>query len=415
MIRDPNVLRCKQTFWRAPLGDFRARARSAPFALGVAILFLSGVTRAEPLRLRGDAFAQTPSPTGLLILSGEDRVKPWISAEGLAWLGAGVGGETGAGDVLSLAVKLRDPTGHGELRVGRLMVTMGSIRPLQLDGASVLGRTPWGSSLEAFGGAPVVPRFGERSYDWAVGGRLAQSLGEKAKLGVAYVHKRDRGDLAAEEVGADLAIAPTRTFDLAARTAYDLVSWGLVDALLSASLRFASLRLEAFATRRSPSRLLPATSLFSVLGDAPATRAGASVRWNAAPRLDLLGSGAVYVQDDRAGYDAFLRANLRTDDEGKGVLGLELRRQGVPQSGWTGIRATAALPVLPRLRASTELELAAADHPDSRGAVWPWALVAMTYRASDRWDMALATEVASRPAVAREVVGLFRASYAWDR
>lgn len=378
-------------------------------------LLCARVAEAQPLRLRGDAFAQTPSPTGLLVLSGEDRVKPWISAEGLAWLGAGVGGDTAAGDVLTLVVKLRDPSGHGELRVGRLMVTMGSVRPLQLDGASALGRTPWGTSLEAFGGTPVVPRFGERAYDWAVGGRLAQSIGDKAKVGVAYLHQRDHGDLAAEEVGADLAIAPTRAFDLAARSAYDLVSWGLVDALLSASLRISTLRFEAFVTRRSPSRLLPATSLFSVLGDAPATRGGATVRWNAAPRLDVLGSGAVYVQDARTGFDAYVRANLRTDDEGKGVLGLELRRQGVPKSGWTGIRATAVVPVVSRLRASTELELAAADHPDARGAVWPWALLAMTYRASDRWDMALATEVASRPAVSREVVGLFRASYAWDR
>lgn len=407
MIRDPNVLQRKQTFSRG--------ARCAPFALMLGCLLCARSAEAQPLRLRGDAFAQTPSPTGLLVLSGEDRVKPWISAEGLAWLGAGVGGETGAGDVLTLVVKLRDPTGHGEVRIGRLMATMGSVRPLQLDGASVLGRTPWGTSLEAFGGAPVVPRFGERAYDWAVGGRLAQSIGDKAKVGVAYLHQRDHGDLAAEEVGADLAIAPTRSFDLAARSAYDLVSWGLVDALLSASLRFASLRFEAFVTRRSPSRLLPATSLFSVLGDAPATRGGATVRWNAAPRLDVIGSGAVYVQDARTGFDAFVRANLRTDDEGKGVLGLELRRQGVPKSGWTGIRATAVVPVVPRLRASTELELAAADHPDARGAVWPWALLAMTYRASDRWDMALATEVASRPAVSREVVGLFRASYAWDR
>jgi hypothetical protein len=367
------------------------------------------------LRLRGDAFAQTPSPTGLLVLSGEDRLKPWISAEGLAWLGAGVGGETVTGDVLSLAIKLREPHGRGEARFGRLMVSMGSIRPLQLDGASVLGRTPWGTTLEAFGGAPVVPRFGERSYDWAVGGRLAQNVADQVHAGVAYVHKRDRGDVAAEEVGADLALAPTRGFDLAARAAYDLVSHGIVDSLLSASLRVSAFRLEAFATRRSPSRLLPATSLFSVLGDAPATRLGGTVRWAAAPRLDLLGSGAFHVQDDRVGYDAFLRASLRTDDEGRGVLGLELRRQGLPLTSWTGIRATAAAPVSTRLRASGEVEVAAADHPNGRGTVWPWALVAMTFRATDRWDLALATEVASRPTVARELVGLFRASYAWDR
>lgn len=266
-------------------------------------------------------------------------------------------GEQGStGDVLTLVVKLRDPKHRGEVKMGRLLVATGSVRPLQLDGASALGRTPWGQSLEVFGGAPVVPRFGERAYDWAVGGRAAQSIASVATAGVAYVHRRDHGEIADEEIGADVATAPSRFFDLAARGAYDLATPGLADALVSIGSRVSDLRFEAFATRRSPGRLLPATSLFSVLCDIPSTRFGATTRWYAAPRLDLFASGASQIQDDRVGYDTSLRTTLRTDDEGEGSLGLELRRQGVPGASWSGARGIATVPLVPRfLRASTEL------------------------------------------------------------
>lgn len=368
--------------------------------------------RADPLRLRGDALAQTRSPTGLLVLQGEDARRPWVSAEALAWLGTG---EDRTGDVLTLTVKLRDPEGRAEARAGRFLVATGSVRPLHLDGASAVGRTPWGTSLEAFGGAPVVARFGGRAYDWAAGGRVAQNIAEKANLGVAYVHKRDRGVLADEELGLDFAAAPSRRFDVAARGAYDLVTTGLADALVSIGSRVSDFRFEAFGTRRSPSRLLPATSLFSVLGDVPSTRAGGTAKWYAAPRLDLLASAAAQIVDDRAGFEGSIRATLRTDDEGQGTLGLELRRQGIPGASWMGARGLASVPIVPRLRASTEIEVAAPDDPRGRGDLWPWALVALGWQAPAGWEVAAAAEAASTATARRELVAMVRASFAWGR
>src|SRR5262249_29623137 len=46
-----------------------------------------GHATAEPLRLRGDALVQTQSPVGLVILQGEDRVRPWLDAEAVTWVG----------------------------------------------------------------------------------------------------------------------------------------------------------------------------------------------------------------------------------------------------------------------------------------------------------------------------------------
>lgn len=373
---------------------------------------------AEPLRLRGDGYVQTSRPVGLLVLQGSDASRPWLSAEGLAWVGSGPASTfaDGTGDVLTMVVRLRDPSGHGEVRVGRFLEATGAIRPLHLDGASGLARTPWGTAVEAFGGAPVVARFGDRAYDWAAGGRLSQAIAQRATVGFAYVQRRDFGRIADEEVGVDFAAIPLSWLDVAARASNDIVSRGITDALASVALRSRDTRLEIFATRRSPSRLLPSTSLFSVLGDIPSTRLGASVRWRAAPRLDLLGTGAAQTQDDRLGADVTLRTTLRTDEDGDGSLGLELRRQDVPGSSWSGARGIAVVPLKKDvLRASTEIEVAAPDKPGNRGSIWPWVLVSVTWRATARWDLAVATEAGATSTASREINALMRGSYAWGR
>jgi hypothetical protein len=347
----------------------------------------------------------------MLVLQGEDQARPWVSAEALAWLGTGA---DHTGDVLTLVVRARDVEGRGEARAGRFLVATGAIRPLHIDGASGLARTPWGTSLEAFGGVPVVSRFGERDYDWAVGGRLAQRIAERATLGFAYLQRRDRGRLSDEEVGGDIAVIPMRGIDIATRAAYDLVSPGLTDALASVGFRATDLRVELFGTRRSPSRLLPATSLFSVLGDIPSTRAGTTIRWLAAPRLDLLATAATQIIDDRVGGDGTLRATLRTNEEGTASVGLELRRQAVPGAQWSGIRGIGTAPLFPRVSVAAEVEVARPDDPAGRGDVWPWALVAVAWRATPSWSFATAAEGAATATARAELTALLRASYAWD-
>jgi hypothetical protein len=380
-------------------------------AIALACIMHVSSANGDPLRLRGDAYAQTPQPSGMLVLQGDDRAKPWLSAEALAWLGTGA---DHTGDVLTLVVRARDVEGRGEARAGRFLMSTGAIRPLHIDGASAIGRTPWGTSLEAFGGVPVVPRFGERDYDWAVGGRLAQRVMDRATLGFAYLQRRERGRLSDEEIGGDLAVIPIRNVDIATRAAYDLVSPGLTDALASVGFRTTDWRVELFGTRRSPSRLLPATSLFSVLGDIPSTRAGTTVRWLVAPRLDLLATAATTIIDDRVGGDGTLRATLRTNEEGTASVGLELRRQAVPGAQWSGLRAIGTAPIATRLAVAAEVEVAHADDPAGRGDLWPWALVALTWRATQSWDVAAAAEGASTATARAELTTLLRASYSWD-
>ncbi len=368
---------------------------------------------ADPLRLRGDALAETQgsaSPTGLIVLQGEDAPRSWVGVEGLVWGGAR--SSTVTGDVLVLAVRLREPHGYAEAQAGRFVLATGAIHPVQIDGAHVLARAPWGSVVETFGGLPVVPRFGARSYDWLAGGRVAQTLPDVATLGISYVQRREDGEISNEELGADLAAAPARWLDVAAFGAYDVTSPGLAEARASAAVRWSDWRVELFGSQMSPGRLLPATSLFSVLGDVASETVGATVRWRAAPRLDLLASGAGQDVAGGAGGNGWVRATLRLDDRGAGSLGLEVRRVDVPATQWTGVRAIAAVPLGKGFRYSTEIEIVAPDHPDGRGVAWPWGLSALSWRSRNGWEIAGAIEASATPQHRSEGDALLRLTYA---
>jgi hypothetical protein len=342
-----------------------------------------------------------------LVLQGQDARSPWLSAEGLVWAGAT---PSTTGDVMVLSVRLREPHGYAQLVVGRFVLATGAVHPVQIDGAHVIARSPWGSTVETFGGVPVVPRFGSRDYDWIVGGRVAEVIANTATLGFSYVQRREDGDISNEEIGTDVAIAPARWFDLAGFAAYDVTHPGLAEARATAAARFDDWRVEVFASQLSPGRLLPATSLFSVLGDFPSQTLGATVRWHAAPRLDLLASGAGQDVAGGLGGNGWLRASLKLDDRGDGNMGLELRRVDVPGAPWTGARAMAALPLGGGFRYSNEIEIVVPDQPQGRGVAWPWGLSAVSWRSRSGWEMAAALEASSTPLHRYEADALLRVS-----
>ena len=377
---------------------------------------LASTAQSEPLRLRGDALVQSrsPAPVGLLVLRGEDKVRPWIDAETVTWMG--ITDQPGAtGDVLSLSVRMRDAKSGSELRAGRMLVSMGAVRPLHIDGARGTVRLFERTTLESFGGFPVVRRFDYRTFDWAAGGRLGHTLGDEAAFGASYLHRRSDGRPADEEAGADFAYTPSRHFTAAARGAFDLVTRGPTDALASMSVQNETVRTELFTTHRSPGRLLPSTSLFSVLGDYAATSFGLSQRWRAFPRLELLGTGSGQVQGAETGYQATARTSLALDDEWAGTLGLEARRVDFGRGRWTGVRGLASVPLRWGFRVATELELVVPDDSRGRGEVWPWALGSLGWRSSTGWEAAAGVEGASGPENRSEVHVLARLSYAFER
>ena len=387
------------------------RAAVLPLALSITLAAIRAA--ADPYVLRADAFlyTQTPdAPVGLLMLQGEDRTKPWMDTEAMVWAGTGAA----PADAMVLLVRLHDPKKNAwEIRLGRQVLTAGAVRPIHLDGADARLRLPSGTTLEAFGGVPVEPQFGYHAYEWATGARVAQAIGKDTTAGISYLQRRDEGVVQYEEVGLDFASAPTRWFDLAMRGAYDLENPGLTEATMSVAARADTLRPELYATYRSPSRILPATSLFAALGDTPSEVIGAALPWKMFPRLDVMGMAGARITDGDVGVDATLRTTLRFDDKGNGALTLEMRRQGSGPDRWTGFRTAVRLPINRVLRWSTEVEVVAPDDPRGRGSLWPWALVALRWLPWEKWEIAGAVESASTPTHEFELNAMLRLSRSW--
>lgn len=427
-----------------------APATLAALVLGGA-LAAPGTALAQPLRLRADALAAAESPVAIVNLEADAEPVPWLRAEAVLWLGntgdgagsdgdgagsAGTGdGAGGDGDALIIDVMARRADGRAAARLGRMIAAVGALRPLHLDGGWGRADLPWQLQVEGFAGVPVAEGAQGRGFDWLAGGRLGRRLGDFGGAGVAYLQQRDHGALATEELALDAGAALGRRSDAAARLSLDLIRFGVAEAQLAAATRRGRWRGELHLSQRDASHLLPATSLFSVLGDAAAQRAGAVLGVRAAPRLELTGElGGRRAGGELAG-EATLRARLwlgdrrpapapRGDGQARpaevGALGLELRRSGGAagegSGGWTGARASARLPLAAAaggaLGAAAELELVAPDD-GGRGAVWPWALAAVTWRRAC-WEGAIAVEASASPEQASRLDVLARVSRRWE-
>ncbi len=391
-------------------------ALSCLVACVLLLLMFSG----RPATARAQAGAYTPvgadllirgrPEEGLLVLHSGYRNSPYVDADAVVFVGASELGREG--DVMTVSVGLREPHGYGQARVGRFVLSTGAVRPVPIDGASVLARAPTGSTLEVFGGMPVAPELGPRSFDWLAGGRLGQKLlDEHLGLGVSYVQRRDAGEASTEEVGADLMAEPAPWLALNALGSWDVLRDGLAEARVSAQAHSDHSYAQLFASRRIASRLLPATSLFSVLGDAPSTELGTDLSWNAFPRLDVGGTFALEALEDTVGYRMALRTTLRFSDDDRGDLRLEAVRREVGTSAYSGCAARVMLPIAERWRTHASVEVAAPDHAAGRGALWPWARAGASYTIDSAWMVAVALGARATPEYRSEAYALLRVAY----
>lgn len=382
-------------------------------APALALVLGAAAASAEPLRLRADALATTASPAGLLVLEADGQARENLSAEAVVWM-AGTEDDSD-GDVLVIAVRAQALSGRAGARLGRFVSTLGALRAAHVDGGALRVRLPYRFDVEAVGGVPVMPGLGtSRSWDWLAGGRVSRRIGDGGSVGLAYAQRRDTGRLVTEELGADAGFAITKRTDAGARAAYDLANPGLAEVMVTASHRRKALRTEAYAIHREASHLLPATSLFSVIGDVPSQRAGAVFTWRAAPRLDLIADTGARRVDDDYGVELVGRARLRLDDRGTSLLGAEVRRSGVADDEWTGLRGMARIGLGRGLTASTELELVIPDVDRGRGRVWPWMLGALAYERGD-WQAAIAAEASASPEYASRFDILGQLATRWGR
>ena len=388
------------------------RALFCILLLGAICAFCASVARGQAPRVgaSAEAWGQLYRPAGLVNLEARLRDHPWLRLEAQVWGGESALASQDQGDVVVLVLHARDPEGHGDLRAGRFVLASGAVRPVHLDGAHVRAQADKGTSLEVFGGVPVVPRFAARAYDWLLGGRAAQRFADHGALGVSFVERRDHGALMDRELGADLVFYLPHALSVSGRASYDLASRGVSEINVTGSWGQRQRRLELFGIVRNPSLLLPATSLFSVLSDVASHQAGVSGRVRVAPRLRLDGLLAYRGAGREHGVRALASANLWLDDEGKGAIEGNITRDGVGDAAWTGLRALFYRDLIDALRLGSEVELVL---PDERrtGRLWPWARLSGRYAVNEHWHLGAAVEASASPQFSRMVQGLLRVGY----
>jgi hypothetical protein len=387
----------------------------------VALLAVSlGLAQLQPARSAAQAGAYIPSSSdlllqgrpaeGLLVLHSGYRNSAYVDVDALVFVGATSDGLNG--DVLTVSVLLREPHGLGQARIGRFIVGTGAIGPVQLDGAELVLRAFSGSHVSVFGGLPVVPEFGPRKFDWLAGGRVGQQLlGDRLGLGVSYLQRRDAGELDAEELGADASLQAASWLSLNAIGSWSLIANGLAELRGAAHLQHADWQIELFGLRRVAARLLPATSLFTVIGAAASSSGGAELSWRAFPRLRLGGTLALEGLDDELGYRAALRGTLSLADAGPGQIGVEAIRRKLGDEGFVGGAIRAQLPIGLVVQANASAELVAADQPRDRGKLWPWLRMGASWAVSAQWLVAAAVGLRATPEYQRDIYALLRLGY----
>jgi hypothetical protein len=357
-----------------------------------------------------DLLLQGRPAEGLLVLRSGYRNSPYVDVDALVFVGATT--DAWQGDVLSVSVLVREPHGLGQARIGRFIVGTGAVGPVQIDGGELTLR-PWsGSHVSAFAGLPVVPEFGPRKYDWLAGGRVGQQLFEdRLGLGISYLHRRDAGEIDAEELGADLALQAAPWLSFNAIGSWSLIADSLAELRGAALLHEQAWQLELFGTRRIAALLLPATSLFSVIGAAASSTGGAEVSWRAFPRLQVGGTLALEGLDDELGYRAALRTTLSLADSGPGQIGVEAIRRKLAEEGFIGGAVRVQVPIGDVVQAHASAELVAADEPRDRGKLWPWLRMGASWTPSAQWLFAAAVGLRATPEYQRDVYAMLRVGY----
>jgi hypothetical protein len=378
---------------------------------------------AQPHSVGAELWGQLDPNVGLIILEGSTRKYPYIDAEALIWGGAGspqlgLRGNEATFEALVVSVKVRDPKGISDTRLGRFILGTGAVRAMHVDGGHIMLRAPSKTHFEAFGGVPVDGNIDGRRHDWVAGGRVSQGLGKIGVLGGSYYNRHNVGQRSDEEVGADFSLRAAHWLDMAAKFSWEIINPGIAEVLasISSATKNRNLRGEFFVTKRSPTRMLQQTSLFTVLGDPGALKTGGNLFWRAAPRLDLTVEGAAQQAANDWGWTGHLRGVLRTDDEGKGSVLGELRRQDVASSQWTGIRLASVIQLFENINETVglmpEFELIIPDDRKAEtGKVWPWGRLALQWKHQKGWALAAAAEASSNATQRYDVRALARVSY----
>jgi hypothetical protein len=243
------------------------------------------------------------------------------------------------------------------LRAGRQMLTEGAARNTQLDGLLASGQVWRGLGVEAYGGAPVVARFGSggigNGNDALTGARIFWRQSYDDEIGASYVYAVDSGNVARSDAAVDGWWQPVRTITLSAAA-----QWSLYEARLAEGRGLVLwqpnkiLQLSADVQRTAPDLFIARDSIFAVFSQQRRDEAGGEAALRLGPRLsasldyhhfwfyDQNGATAAApaLLSAGSGERAGGRLSWRLGPQRETTLGCELRLLEEPDNGFKEAR-----------------------------------------------------------------------------
>ena len=254
---------------------------------------------------------------------------------------------------------------HGRLeaRLGRQFVFAGVSRALQLDGGSLTWRIWRGIAINAYGGAPVTPRFGTSLGDVAVGGRMYWRARWNTEVGLSFLQVNEAGRIAQQNLGADARWQILRSLTASGYATLSLVELRLAEASLAATWRpIPMLDLRADYHRTAPDLFLPRSSILSVFAQESYDEAGGSVWLRPAARVRLDGDWHVILEPGGTGERGGLKGNVYLGRSFQTSLGAGLRVLHLPDKGYVRARLFAVERLLSTVVLTLDLDAYRLEH-----------------------------------------------------
>lgn len=252
------------------------------------------------------------------------------------------------------------------VRLGRQNVAGGAARFSRFDGAELTAALGAGTSVEAYGGFSVLPRwnhratyqylgavpevalrnpeaFGttDRSHYWLAGGRLGWAA-EMAAAGLSFHEQREDRGLSRRELGADgrITLAPSTRLGATALMELDRLALADLRGFLDLS-PVKELALTFDVVHTEPALLLSHASVLSVFSTDSYDELGGTVAFEAARwlRLDAAGYEELYT-DASPGSRGELAARVLADRAHRTFLRVSYTRFVAPSNGYFALRTS---------------------------------------------------------------------------
>jgi hypothetical protein len=199
-------------------------------------------------------------------------------------------------------------------RVGRQLITDGTARMQQVDGANIRYVFDSGVGVEGWGGATVVPRFQTAAGEFMYGGRVFWRPNFETELGASYTQVNGtpeggtpnwQGAIARQEVGIDGRTHLLKVLTLSGSAIYDPAAQRFSEIRADASWQvIRGLAVTARWERTAPDLFLPQDSIWSVFTDnEQRDQVGGVLVWSPGQHVSIYGEYFQIFSTNGNGYE----------------------------------------------------------------------------------------------------------------